>query len=84
MHYSGTVGAATEGFLHGITSFAFSLGSFGFENLQTANFFAKKIVEAYLNVPFPEPTLLNVNIPNVKLTEVKGIVSCRPGGEGGV
>ena len=25
VHYSGTVGAATEGFLHGITSFAFSL-----------------------------------------------------------
>ena len=80
VHYSGTVGAATEGFLHGITSFAFSLDSFSFDNLQTANFFAKKIVEAYLNDPFPEPTLLNVNIPNVKLTEVKGIVSCRPGG----
>ena len=75
VHYSGTVGAATEGFLHGITSFAFC-----FDNLQTANFFAKKIVEAYLNDPFPEPTLLNVNIPNVRLTEIRGIVSCRPGG----
>jgi len=80
VHYSGTVGAATEGFLHGITSFAFSLDSFGFDNLQTANFFVKKIVEAYLNDPFPEPTLLNVNIPNVTLAEVKGIASCRPGG----
>ena len=80
VHYSGTVGAATEGFLHGITSFAFSLDSFSFNNLQTANFFAKKIVEAYLNDPFPEPTLLNVNIPNVRLTEIRGIVSCRPGG----
>ena len=80
VHYSGTVGAATEGFLHGITSFAFSLDSFSFDNLQTANFFAKKIVEAYLNDPFPEPTLLNVNIPNVRLEEIRGIVSCRPGG----
>ena len=80
VHYSGTVGAATEGFLHGITSFAFSLDSFRFNNLQTANFFVKKIVEAYLNDPFPEPTLLNVNIPNVTLAEVKGIASCRPGG----
>ena len=79
VHYSGTVGAATEGFLHGITSFAFSLGSFGFENLQTANFFAKKIVEAYLTDPFSKPILLNVNIPNVRLAEVKGIVYCRPG-----
>ena len=40
----------------------------------------KKIVEAYLNDPFSEPTLLNVNIPNVRLTEIRGIVSCRPGG----
>ena len=80
VHYSGTVGAATEGFLHGITSFAFSLDSFSFDNLQTANFFAKKIVETYLNDPFSEPILLNVNIPNVTLTEVRGIVSCRPGG----
>ncbi|MDA9689344.1 5'/3'-nucleotidase SurE [Betaproteobacteria bacterium] len=80
VHYSGTVGAATEGFLHGITSFAFSLDSFSFDNLRTANFFAKKIVEAYLNHPFSEPTLLNVNIPNVRLAEIKGIVSCRPGG----
>ena len=55
------------------------MDSFSFDNLQTANFFAKKIVEAYLNDPFSEPTLLNVNIPNVRLTEVKGIVSCRPG-----
>ena len=80
MHYSGTVGAATEGFLHGITSFAFSLDSFSFDNLQTANFFAKKIVEAYVNEPFSEPTLLNINIPNVRLADVRGIVSCRPGG----
>ena len=80
VHYSGTVGAATEGFLHGITSFAFSLDSFSFDNLQTANFFAKKIVEAYFNDPFPKPTLLNVNIPNVRLSEVKGVVTCRPGG----
>ena len=80
VHYSGTVGAATEGFLHGITSFAFSLDSFGFDNLQTANFFVKKIVEAYLNDPFREPTLLNVNIPSVRLAEVKGIAYCRPGG----
>ncbi len=79
VHYSGTVGAAIEGFLHGITSFAFSLDSFSFDNLKTAKFFVEKIVQAFINEPLANPTLLNINIPNVKSPEVKGIVLCRPG-----
>jgi len=61
--YSGTVAAATEGFLFGIPSIAFSKVDHGWAELASAARLAKDIVlrnfEA-LSTPF----LLNVNIPN--------------------
>ena len=78
VHYSGTVGAAIEGYLHGITSIAFSLDSSSFKNLATANLVVKKIIKGVLDNPFSSPKLLNVNIPDVTVKELSGFRVCRP------
>ncbi len=66
--YSGTVAAATEGFMFGVPAFAFSLAEKGWKHLDAAARMAAKIVEHYLSTPFLQsskaPFLLNINIPN--------------------
>lgn len=77
--YSGTVGAATEGRFTQAPSFAFSLVSREATNLPTAAYFARKLVENYAKLDLPAHTILNVNIPNLPLNEVKGIKLTRLG-----
>jgi len=62
--YSGTVAAATEGFLFGVPAFAFSLVDHGWAHLDSAAATAAAIVTHYQEKPLPGPFLLNVNIPN--------------------
>jgi 5'-nucleotidase len=62
--YSGTVAAATEGFLFGIPSIAFSQVHKGWGDLEAAAVAARVIVEDVLARALPGPWLLNVNIPN--------------------
>ncbi len=66
--YSGTVAAATEGFMFGVPAFAFSLAEKGWSHLDSAARIAAKIVQHYLEKPFLAstkiPFLLNINIPN--------------------
>ena len=67
--YSGTVAAATEGFLLGIPAIAFSLaGRHG--NFETAAKVAADLVQRYIRQPFGKPVLLNVNVPDVPLPEL--------------
>ena len=62
--YSGTVAAATEGYLFGIPSIAFSLTDKGWAHLDVAARVARRIVEAVLaKPPAHGHFLLNVNIP---------------------
>jgi len=61
--YSGTVAAATEGYLLGIPSIAFSLAKKGFENIDAVRALAHDIVARYVREPIREPILLNVNFP---------------------
>lgn len=77
--YSGTVAAATEGRFTQVPSFAFSLVSRDTTNLPTAAYFARKVVENYAKLDLPEKTVLNVNIPNLPINEVKGIKLTRLG-----
>jgi 5'-nucleotidase len=77
--YSGTVAAAMEGYLLGIPSVAFSLADRGFDHLDTATMVAKQVVRGLLDKPFSSPRLLNVNIPSVQLSELKGLVLSRLG-----
>lgn len=62
--YSGTVAAATEGFLFGVPSFAFSLVEHGWSHHEAGARAAAQIVAHFLEHPLPGPLLFNVNIPN--------------------
>jgi 5'-nucleotidase len=70
--YSGTVAAATEGFLLGIPSIAVSLVQSSAEHMKTAGRVAADIVRRYQASPFPQAYLLNVNVPNIPYEELRG------------
>lgn len=76
--YSGTVAAATEGFLFGIPAIAFSQVEHGWGQLDAAAKKAREIVERCFNV-LEKPYLLNVNIPNKPYCDLKGVVTTRLG-----
>jgi len=76
--YSGTMAAALEGCLYGISSVGFSLSSFS----PTADFsVCKEYIRIVMNrlarEPLPPGICLNVNIPAVPKEEIKGIRICR-------
>ena len=76
--YSGTMGAAIEGCLNGITSVGFSLNTFS----PSADFSACKkyiriVMEALTKEDLPKGVCLNVNIPKVEADQIRGIKICR-------
>lgn len=77
--YSGTVAAATEGYLLGIPSIAISLTSFEGRNFAAAGRVARELVERYTAKPINQPVLLNVNVPDIPFEELKGIEVTRLG-----
>ncbi|HZX33708.1 MAG TPA: 5'/3'-nucleotidase SurE [Rhodocyclaceae bacterium] len=77
--YSGTVAAATEGFLLGIPSIAISLTSFEGKHFDAAGRVARDLVERYLRSPIPQPMLLNVNVPDLPYEQLGGIEVTRLG-----
>ena len=77
--YSGTVAAALEGRFLERPSFAFSLVSRQVDNLPTAAYFARKLVEAHAGLDLPPRTVLNVNIPNLPIDHIRGIQLTRLG-----
>lgn len=77
--YSGTVAAATEGFLLGIPSLAISLTSFEGRHFSTAGRVARELVERFIADPIREPVLLNVNVPDLPYGELAGTEVTRLG-----
>jgi len=77
--YSGTVAAALEGRFLQRPSFAFSFLSRQVDNLATAAHYARLLVEAHDKLDLPPRTVLNVNIPNLPLANVRGIQLTRLG-----
>ncbi len=74
--YSGTVAAAREGVVHNIPSVAFSACSYETPHFETtAAFVVRRVLEQILENGLSGNTLLNVNIPGVPLSELKGIRS---------
>lgn len=76
--YSGTMAAALEGCLYGITSVGFSLNSFS----PTADFsicedYIRKITRIVFENPLPQGICLNVNVPSIPSSEIKGMKLCR-------
>jgi len=79
--YSGTVGAAMEGYLFGIPAIAFSQIEKGWAHLDAAAARAAQLVQQLgrHQVEGGKPWLLNVNIPNLPLDELKPVKVCRLG-----
>ena len=77
--YSGTVAAATEGYLLGIPSIAISLASKRGEHFATAGRVARELVERFQRQGFGAPLLLNVNVPDVPYEELRGFAVTRLG-----
>ena len=76
--YSGTVAAATEGYLFGIPAIAFSQVKSGWAELDSAAKIARELVERRFDA-LPSPYLLNVNIPNLPRAAIKGVLATRLG-----
>src|SRR5690349_11070964 len=77
--YSGTVAAATEGFLLGIPAIAISLVAAGNDNYVTAARIASDLAHRFKDKPLGERALLNVNVPDVSYEALKGIEITRLG-----
>lgn len=76
--YSGTVAAATEGFLFGIPAIAFSQVEKGWAHIESAARIAREFVERDFSI-LQKPYLLNVNIPNLPYEEIQGMRATRLG-----
>jgi 5'-nucleotidase len=72
--YSGTVSAAMEGLLERIPSMAISLASFTVQDFQPAADTVVNFLEKLAQHPLPRLTLLNVNVPAVPATEIRGMM----------
>jgi 5'-nucleotidase len=77
--YSGTVAAATEGYLLGIPGIAVSLASRDFVHYATAARVARDTVERLARAPFGAPVLLNVNVPDIPYDQIRGTEVTRLG-----
>lgn len=79
--YSGTVGAAMEGYLFGVPAIAFSQVQRDWVELDAAAQKARQLVEQMLRQQLvgTAPWLLNVNIPNLPLAQMGSTKLCRLG-----
>lgn len=77
--YSGTVSAAIEGTLLKVPSIAFSLASRSNFNFSTGAAYSKIIMKYVIANGLPDGTLLNVNVPNLTMEEIKGIKITKQG-----
>jgi len=77
--YSGTVAAATEGYLLGIPSIAVSLASKAGRHFDTAARVTREMVERLRRVPMSGPVLLNLNVPDLEYENLRGFEITRLG-----
>jgi len=77
--YSGTVAGAIEGRFLGLPSIAISLASWKCNHFETAALIALRLVEKIEKAPLSHNTIINVNVPDVLIENIKGIKSTRLG-----
>ncbi|ATC95718.1 5'/3'-nucleotidase SurE [Pseudoalteromonas tunicata] len=77
--YSGTVAAATEGRHMGLPAVAVSLCSKDEQYYETAAAVAVKIISSLASHPLPKDQIININVPDIPLAELKGIQVTRLG-----
>jgi len=72
--YSGTMSAAIEGAMEGIPSFGFSLAEFSADaDFSAAQHYIQILLAQFFEKGFEPSVCLNVNIPKLPLSEIKGI-----------
>ncbi len=79
--YSGTVAAAMEGRFLGYSALAISLAIENDEDhhYETAAYIAKELVLRLNKDPLPAQTILNVNVPNLPISQIRGYEVTRLG-----
>ena len=77
--YSGTVAAATEGFLFGLPALAVSLVHKGWAHVDTAVEVAVRVVERMVREPGAPAVLYNLNVPNLPPAQLRGVQVARLG-----
>ncbi|NCF27874.1 MAG: 5'/3'-nucleotidase SurE [Gammaproteobacteria bacterium] len=77
--YSGTVAAAMEGRFLGLPAIAVSLVCDGSNHYETAAGVVTALLEQMESSPMSADTILNINVPDVPLTRLKGLEVTRLG-----
>lgn len=77
--YSGTVAAAMEGRHLGLPAIAISMVGINVQHFDTGAIIAKQLVLALQDFRLQPQTILNVNIPDLPLCEIKGLQVTRLG-----
>ncbi|MBT8118574.1 MAG: 5'/3'-nucleotidase SurE [Gammaproteobacteria bacterium] len=77
--YSGTVAAAMEGRHLGLPAIAVSMDSFTPEHYETAAKAVVKLLADLKQASFAANTILNINVPDIPWTEIKGFKATRLG-----
>ena len=77
--YSGTVAAAIEGAMQGVPGVAVSLAASGRADFQYACQFTRRLVGTVLERGLPPKCVLNVNVPQLRDDEIKGVKVTRLG-----
>ena len=75
VHYSGTVAGAREAVLHGVPGLSVSLCIYerGTAHWESAAFYARRVASNILEHGLPIGVHLNLNVPNLPLSEIKGL-----------
>ena len=77
VYYSGTISAAREGLINNIPSIAVSLGSKTAADFSHAAAFITSILKNCKKAPFSPGILLNINIPALPASQIRGIKVAR-------
>lgn len=77
--YSGTVAAAMEGRFLGLPAIAMSMSGEQPEHFPTGCDVARRLVSRLIEEPLPADTILNVNVPDLPIDELRGLKATRLG-----
>ena len=76
--YSGTMSAAIEAGIEGVPAIGFSLLDYSWNaDFNQSKDFIRRIAINALNNKIPKGVVLNVNIPSIKKSDIKGVKICR-------
>ena len=74
IQYSGTVGAALEAAFLGVHGIAVSYGNYDFNAKDIVDRYLPELLEEYMEKPLPASQIWNINIPDCRADECRGIL----------